>query len=226
MQWQDEGYLISKTNYNENSSIIDVFTLNHGKCAGIVFGGSSRKLKKYLQIGNKIFVNFKSKNVNKIGNFSIEIIDAVSPLFFDNKLKIACLLSASSILKILLPEEQINKKIFKSYENLIFDLKTEEWILTYIFWEQLLFQELGYGNNLLKNIFLGQQPESKVYQLKINDKKYQIPEFIITKKFKNISKKDIKDALHLNKLMLMENFTLPNKLKIPFNRNVLENYYN
>ena len=149
MQWQDEGYLISKTNYSENSSIIDVFTLNHGRCAGIVFGGSSRKIKKYLQIGNKIFVNFKSKNISKIGNFTVEIIEAVSPLFFDNKMKIVCLLSASSILKILLPEEQINKKIFKSYENLIYDLKTEEWILTYIFWEQLLFQELGYGNFFL-----------------------------------------------------------------------------
>ena len=46
MQWSDEGYLLSKNNFNENSILIEAFTLNHGKCSGIVYGGSSRKQKK------------------------------------------------------------------------------------------------------------------------------------------------------------------------------------
>ena len=46
MHWQDEGYLLSKHNFNENSIIIDVFTLDHGKYTGIVYGGSSRKQKR------------------------------------------------------------------------------------------------------------------------------------------------------------------------------------
>ena len=44
MQWEDEGYLLSKINYSENSVIVDVFTLNHGKSSGIVYGGVSRKI--------------------------------------------------------------------------------------------------------------------------------------------------------------------------------------
>ena len=70
MNWQDEGYLLAKNNYSENSIIIEVFTLNHGKCSGIVYGGNSRKIKKNFQVGNKIFINFKSKSINKIGYFS------------------------------------------------------------------------------------------------------------------------------------------------------------
>ena len=50
MIWDDEGYLLSKVNYSENSVIINLLTLNHGRCSGIVYGGSSRKIKKYLQI--------------------------------------------------------------------------------------------------------------------------------------------------------------------------------
>ena len=46
MYWKDEGYLLSKNNFDENSIIIEVFTQNHGKCTGIVYGGSSRKNKK------------------------------------------------------------------------------------------------------------------------------------------------------------------------------------
>ena len=46
MYWKDEGYLLSKSNFNENSLIIESFTLDHGKCSGIVYGGSSKKIKK------------------------------------------------------------------------------------------------------------------------------------------------------------------------------------
>ena len=30
MIWDDEGYLLSKVNYNENSVIVNLLTLNHG----------------------------------------------------------------------------------------------------------------------------------------------------------------------------------------------------
>ena len=110
MYWSDEGFLLSKYNFNENSIIVETFTLNHGKCSGIVYGGSSRKQKKNFQIGNKILLNWKSKNENKMGYFNTELIKPVSPLFFDDKKKTICLLAASSILKILLPERQINKQ--------------------------------------------------------------------------------------------------------------------
>ena len=49
MHWKDEGYLLSKTNLDENSIIINAFTLNHGKYSGKVYGGSSRKQKWIFQ---------------------------------------------------------------------------------------------------------------------------------------------------------------------------------
>ena len=61
MQWKDEGFLLSKNIFGENSIIIEVFTLNHGKCSGIVYGGTSKKIKHYLQVGNKIDVNLRTK---------------------------------------------------------------------------------------------------------------------------------------------------------------------
>ena len=88
MYWQDEGYLLFKTNLDENSIIIETFTLNHGKYSGVVYGGSSRKQKKIFQIGNKIFLNWKSKSENKIGYFNVELIKPISPLYFDDKKKL------------------------------------------------------------------------------------------------------------------------------------------
>ena len=45
MNWIDEGFLISKNRYSENSLIADVYTKNRGKISGIIFGGTSKKIK-------------------------------------------------------------------------------------------------------------------------------------------------------------------------------------
>ena len=61
MNWSDESFLISKNRYSENSLISEIYTKNHGKVSGIIFGGTSKKIKNYLQIGNKLHVNYSSK---------------------------------------------------------------------------------------------------------------------------------------------------------------------
>ena len=219
MYWTDEGFLISKTNFSENSIIIEAFTMKHGKYSGIVYGGSSRKQKKNFQIGNKILINWKSKSENKPGYFNIELIKPIAPLFFDDKKKSICILSSASILKTLLPEGQINEKIYKSFEIMLNDLKTENWIILYIFWELSLIKELGYEINFFES---GIKIDNSI---KINDKLFKIPKIIYKKNSSYTHNKEIKEALIFNKELIMENFIIPNKLKFPFSRKILENYY-
>ena len=190
MYWKDEGYLLSKNNFDENSIIIEAFTLEHGKYSGIVYGGLSRKQKGKFQIGNKFLLNWKSKNENKSGYFNIELIKPVSPFFFDDKKRSVCILSATSILRILLPERQTNKKVYNSFENMLSDLRSQNWIRLYINWELSLIKELGYETNI---------------KINYND--------------------DTKKALTFNRNLLMEHFIIPNKLKLPLFRNILENYF-
>ena len=93
MTWDDTGFLLSKNRYNENSLIVEIYTKNHGKIVGLIFGGTSKKIKSYLQIGNKLYVNYNSKNINNIGYFKIEIQEALSPIYFDNHQKLSCISS-------------------------------------------------------------------------------------------------------------------------------------
>ena len=148
MYWEDEGFLLSKNNYDENSIIIETFTSEHGKYSGIVYGGSSRKQKRNFQIGNKILLNWRSKNENRTGYFNVELINPISPTFFDDKKRTTCILAASSILKILLPERETNKKIYDSFEQMLISLKFDNWIKFYIEWELSLIKELGYEDDL------------------------------------------------------------------------------
>ena len=223
MYWSDQGYLLSKNNFDENSIIIDVFTLEHGKYTGIVYGGSSRKQKRNFQIGNKISINWKSKGENKIGYFKIELIKPVSPLFFDDKKKSICILAATSILKILLPERQNNKKIYLSFDKLTSQFNYKDWIRLYIFWELFLIKELGFEIDFLQT--------KKIHTLinntiELNGRNIKIPKLLLEKDKKNILKSEVKEALIFNKDLLMENFILPNRLRFPLSRNILEKYYN
>ena len=58
MNWTDTGILLSKNKFQENSTIVNFYTKNHGKCSGIIFGASSKKIKNYLQIGNELHLNY------------------------------------------------------------------------------------------------------------------------------------------------------------------------
>ena len=211
--------MLSKSNFDENSIIIETFTLKHGKCAGIIYGGSSKKNKKIFQLGNKILLNYNSKNENRMGYFSSELIEAVSPMFFDSKMKSICMLSAVSILKILLPERQINKVIYNSFEELLNKLNLENLIKFYIFWELSLIKELGF------DVDLPNLNGNLTNSVKINDKTFLIPKVILNQSKKFVSKEDVKKALMFNKNILIENFFFPNKLRMPLSRNILEKYF-
>jgi len=223
MQWSDEGYLLYKNNFDENSIIIESFTLKHGKYSGLVYGGASRKQKKIFQIGNKILLNWKSTGENKTGYFTVELIKPIAPSFFDDKRRSVCILSLTSILKILLPERQINPKIYNSFEMMINNLNSKNWIELYIHWELSLIKELGYEVNLLNE----KNSESKEGNfIEINNKSLKIPKIFLKNNIHTFYNNEIREALTFNKELLLENFIYPNGLRFPLFRNILESYYN
>ena len=148
MNWEDECYLLSKRKFRENANIINVFSKNRGKVSGVVYGGNSRKIKNYLQISNKLYINHNAKNENRLGYFKTELVKPISPLYFNDKERSSALLSISSILNILLPDSQPNQNIYKSFEEFVNSIKLDNWVILYIFLELSLIKDLGYDPNL------------------------------------------------------------------------------
>ena len=218
MNWDDNGFLLSKNRYNENSLISEVFTKNHGKVPGIIFGGTSKKIKNYLQIGNNIYVNFNSKSENNIGYFKIEINKALSPHYFDNQQKLSCISSAMHLIKILTAEFQKNNTIYHLIEKFYILLENENWIKDYIFWELELFKILGYDLEF-ENIVDKEIVDDKIQYISrsLKDKKI-VPNFLIEK---NQNSEDIKTLLRGLKLVgdyLDKTILKPNNLTQPISR--------
>ena len=218
MNWIDEGYLISKNRYSENSLIAEIYTKNRGKVSGIIFGGTSKKIKNYLQIGNKLHVNYNSKSETRIGYFKIEILNAYSPLYFDHKQKLSCITSATNLVKILTADSQANIKVYQIIENLFLILKDQDWLKKYIFWELDLLKLLGYDLEL-ENLVEKDTIENKTiyYASSSNEKKF-VPNFLIEK---DLEVNDIKILLNGLKLVgdyLDKTILKPNNLNYPNSR--------
>ena len=225
MNWEDECYLLSKRKFRENANIINVFTPNKGKVAGIVYGGNSRKIRNYLQISNKLFVFNNSKNDNKISYFKTELIKAVSPSYFNDKERTSALISLCSLLNSLLPESQPYKNIYKSFEDFIDVLNLDNWIILYIFFEINLIKELGYDTNLSTHNESTDEIDS-LKKIKIDEYNYEVPNFLIKKKIPNkITRLLIKKSLIFTRSVLLNKFFIPNNLIFPKSRVILENHF-
>ncbi len=225
MNWQDEGYLLSKRKFRENANIVNVFTNSYGKVTGIIYGGNSRKIRNYLQISNKIFIFYNNKNENKIGYFKTELMEAISPKYFNDKKRTSALLSLTSILNILLPESQSYKNIYMSLENLIKNFSNEKWDLFYINWELSLIKELGFDTNL-QQFRKENLKVNDIINLDIDGIKYQVPTFLLTKNNEGVVNNSIKKALIFTRTVMLNKFFLPNNLSFPKSRILLENYFN
>jgi len=218
MNWIDEGFLISKNRYSENSLIAEIYTKDRGKISGIIFGGTSKKIKNYLQIGNRLHVNYNSKSDNRIGYFKVEILNAYSPLYFDHKQKLSCITSATNLIKILTVDSQSNIKVYQIIENLFLILNDKDWLKKYIFWELDLLKVLGYDLEL-KNLVEKDIVDNKtIYFATSSTEKKYVPNFLIEK---DIEVNDIKTLLNGLKLVgdfLDKTILKPNNINYPSSR--------
>ena len=218
MIWDDIGFLLSKNKYNENSLISESYTKNHGKVTGIIFGGTSRKIKNYLQIGNKIYLNYQSKSENKIGFFKVEIEQALSPLYFDNQQKLSCINSAMNLIKILTADFQKNEKIFKLIEDFYQILQSDHWIKNYVLWELELFKLLGY-NLVFENVVEKKiiRDRTQYISKSLTDKKI-IPNFLIDQNNEPIDLETLLNGLRIVGDFLDKTILKPNNLTQPLSR--------
>ncbi len=226
MIWEDECYLLSKRKFRENANIINIFTQKKGKLDGIVYGGTSRKVRNYLQISNKLFVSHTSKSENRIGYFKTELIKPISPLYFNDKERTSALISICSLLNILLPDSQPNKKIYKSFESMINSINLENWIFLYIYFEINLIKELGYDTNLIEHS-TNNNDDNVLIKANIDGYTYEIPNYLIKKKIPdNLSNILIRKSLYFTRQVMQNKFFIPNNLMFPKSRVILENYFN
>ncbi len=218
MNWKDTGYLLSKNQYNENSVIVEIFTKKHGKISGIIFGASSKKVKNYLQVGNKLHLNFSSKNDSRLGYIKVEIDKVLTPFYFDNNEKLACIVSAINLIKLLTVESQENINIYILINNLFLLLKKIDWLKDFVFWELQLLKLIGYDLELKNIVDVEIVNGQKQFFVQRNNEKKLIPNFLIETESNKIDKKSVIDGLKLVGNYIDKSILKPNNISYPVSR--------
>ena len=215
MQWEDQGFLLSKNRYSENSLIAEFFTKNHGKVTGMIFGATSKKIKNYLLLGNKFYINFNSKNENNIGYFKVEIEQVLTPKYFDDQKKLSCIISSMNLIKLLTVESQSNLNIFNLIEKYFIILNVENWLNNFIFWELEFLKLIGYDLEI-KN-FVNEEiiDGKKVYFVISSNYKKFVPNFLVESNINEDNKQNIIEGLKLVSDYLEKSILKPNNIPFP-----------
>lgn len=148
MEWRDEGALLSVRRHGESAAIIEVFTAAHGRHAGVVRGGGSRRIAPLLQPGAQLDVTWRARLDDHIGAFSIEPIRSRAGVLGD-RLALAGLNAICAMLHVALPEREPHPTLWRATMALLDALETApDWPARYLRWELLLLEEVGFGLDL------------------------------------------------------------------------------
>ncbi len=218
MIWEDTGFLLSKSKYSENSLIAEIYTKNHGKTSGIIFGGTSKKIKNYLQTGNELFINYNTKSLNTLGYFKIEILKVYSPLFFDNFQKLNCINSSMNLIKLLTAESQNNVSIYNLIEKFYLIMSNDNWLQNYIYWELELYKNLGYDLDFLSLVKKKIIDNKIIYIAEGHSEKKIVPNFLVEKKNIETDIKTLLNGLKITGDFLEKTILKPNNINFPISR--------
>ena len=149
MEWRGAGILLTVRRHGESSAIIDVFTPDHGRHAGVVRGGTSRKLAPSLQPGAQLDLAWRARLEDHIGTFAVEPLRSRAALVMGNRLALAGLNAVTGLLAFCLPERATYPALYLRTEQLLDLLGQDDvWPLAYLRWEVALLEEMGFGLDL------------------------------------------------------------------------------
>ena len=148
MEWRDEGALLSVRLHGESAAIIEVFTAAHGRHAGVVRGGASRRMAATLQPGTQLDVVWRARLDEHLGSFAAEPLRSRAAILSD-RLALAGLNAVCAMLHLVLPERQPHPVLWRLSMALLDRLEAGgDWPPDYLRWELALLDELGFGLDL------------------------------------------------------------------------------
>ena len=149
MEWRGQGFLLSARKHGETSTIIQVFTEERGRHAGVVRGGTSRKIAPILQPGAQLDLEWRARLEEHLGTFRVEPVRSRAAAVMGDADLLAALNSITALLGFSLPEREAHAPLYRRSCAML-DLlgHNDAWPVAYLKWELALLEEMGFGLDL------------------------------------------------------------------------------
>jgi len=155
LEWRDQGAVLAVRRHGESAAIIEVFTAAHGRHAGVVRGGGSRKMAPVLQPGAQLDLTWRARLEDHLGHFTVEPLQSRTAILSD-RAALSALNAICALLSHALPERDAHPALYPATIALLDALEGADWQLAYLRWELLLLEDLGFGLDLTRCAVTGQ----------------------------------------------------------------------
>jgi len=147
MEWRDEGIVLAVRRHGEAAAIVSLLTVAHGRHAGLVRGGASRRLRGVLQPGNTVSAAWRARLEEHLGAYTVEPLVSSAALY-GRPGPLAALTAATALVEAALPERAPHPELYRTLADLLDALDGPGWAESYVRWELSLLADLGFGLDL------------------------------------------------------------------------------
>jgi len=151
-EWQADAIIISVRPHGEGNAVVSLLTADHGRHAGLVRGGASKKMSGTVQPGNRVQASWRARLSEQLGQMQLELTQAVAARFLDSPMRLAGVASVCALLEGALPEREPNERLYAGTDALLsvisMDDDDEGWLEGYVRWELGLLHAAGYQLDL------------------------------------------------------------------------------
>ncbi len=208
MEWQDQGIIIATRPHGETSVLCELFTKQHGRHAGLVRGGRSKRLRPICQIGNVVDASWRARLDEHLGTFTLELDSAIASRYFDEPMTLAALSTLCGHLT-LFAERDPHQALYEGARTLLSHLDNRDiWPSLLVRYELEVLTKLGVGLDLSECVATGQTSDliyvspksgravSRSAGEPYKDKLLKLPPFLIGQSQK-ISHEDLQNGFDL-----------------------------
>lgn len=159
MDWKDDGIVLSVKKHGETSAIVSLLTKNHGRHLGLVRGGSGKRTRGILQIGNLIESNWQARLIEHLGYYKCELQEGFAAKYMRDAIRLSALSSACALTESVLAEREAHRPVFEGLLALLNSFELNDWPSGYVKWELGLLGEIGFGLDLTSCAKTGQSTQ-------------------------------------------------------------------
>lgn len=157
--WNAEGFILLARPHGESAMVVQAFTREHGRHAGLVQGGQSRRIFPSLEIGNQASFIWSARLADNLGYYKVELVQARAVLCLNDPLRLNALQAFCGLLVILSAEREPMPDVYDAGVAWLDMLQGSHWLATLVRFELGLLAALGYGLDLNACAATGQKKD-------------------------------------------------------------------
>ena len=148
IEWRDTAILLGRRRHGETDVIVTALTRGHGRHAGLVRGGVSRKQRGGLEPGTVVEAAWRARLEDHLGTFTCEARTAIAPEILEDAGRLSALVSTCGLLDMALPERESHADLYDLTADLLTRLAGDDWAACYADFERGVLEALGFGLHL------------------------------------------------------------------------------